>query len=175
MKQCSRETVNGKESGWRKAEKAAIPLYRDSVAHSEANARPSLYTAVRRSFSIFPRPEFSLHLHALLRRAECIAGQPVAEAHTRKMREWRLASFVMHRERTVSLFETERLVARKLSHQDVPVLTTMLSDPEVMKFSVRGVCDEEATRKFVDWCLKCYASHGIGPWALCEKASGHFI
>src|SRR5690606_7116986 len=97
MKQCSRETVNGKESGWRKAEKAAIPLYRDSVAHSEANARPSLYTAVRRSFSIFPRPEFSLHLHALLRRAECIAGQPVAEAHTRKMREWRLASFVIRK------------------------------------------------------------------------------
>ena len=34
------------------------------------------------------------------------------------------------------LFETERLIARKLSHQDVPVLTAMLSDPEVMKFSV---------------------------------------
>lgn len=75
----------------------------------------------------------------------------------------------------MSLFETERLVARKLSHQDVPVLTAMLSDPEVMKFSVRGVCDEEATRKFVDWCLECYASHGIGPWGLYEKKSGEFI
>ncbi|MDY6841846.1 MAG: GNAT family N-acetyltransferase [Pseudomonadota bacterium] len=75
----------------------------------------------------------------------------------------------------MQLFETERLIARRLSHQDVPVLTAMLSDPEVMKFSVRGVCDEEATRKFVDWCLGCYASHGIGPWALCEKESGNFI
>lgn len=73
------------------------------------------------------------------------------------------------------LFETERLIARKLSHQDVPVLTAMLSDPEVMKFSVRGICDEEATRKFVNWCLECYATHGIGPWALCEKESGNFI
>src|SRR5690606_19209829 len=82
---------------------------------------------------------------------------------------------VMHRERWVQLFETERLIARRLSHQDVPALTAMLSDPEVMKFSVRGVCDEEATRKFVDWCLECYASHGIGPWALCEKESGNFI
>jgi hypothetical protein len=44
---------------------------------------PSLYTAVRRSFSIFHCPEFSLHLHALLRRAVCIAGQPVAKSHTR--------------------------------------------------------------------------------------------
>ena len=81
----------------------------------------------------------------------------------------------MHGERSVPLFETERLIARKLSHQDVPVLTAMLSDPEVMKFSVRGVCDEEATRKFVDWCLECYAFHEIGPWALCEKKSGDFI
>jgi RimJ/RimL family protein N-acetyltransferase len=81
----------------------------------------------------------------------------------------------LHREKSVPLFETERLVVRKLSHQDIPVLTTMLSDPEVMKFSVRGVCDEEATRKFVDWCLECYASHGIGPWALYEKESGEFI
>jgi len=28
----------------------------------------------------------------------------------------------------VPLFETERLIARKLSHQDVPVLTAMLSE-----------------------------------------------
>lgn len=83
MTQCSSRTVNGKESGWRKAEKAAIPLYRDSGGHSVAMSDPSLYTAVRRSFSIFHRPEFSLHLHALLRRAVCIAGQPVAKSHTR--------------------------------------------------------------------------------------------
>ncbi len=83
MTQCSSGTVNGKESGWRKAEKAAIPLYRDSGGHSVAMSDPSLYTAVRRSFSIFHRPEFSLHLHALLRRAVCIAGQPVAKSHTR--------------------------------------------------------------------------------------------
>jgi len=75
----------------------------------------------------------------------------------------------------VPLFETERLIVRKLSHQDVPVLTTILSDPEVMRFSVRGVCDEAATLKFVDWCLDSYASHGIGPWALCVKESGDFI
>ena len=81
----------------------------------------------------------------------------------------------MHRGISVPLFETERLLARKLSHQDIPVLTAMLSDPKVMKFSVRGICDEEATRKFVDWCLECYASHGIGPWGLYEKKSGEFI
>lgn len=73
------------------------------------------------------------------------------------------------------LFETQRLVARQLSPQDLPVLTKILSDPDVMEYSVRGVCDEDATRKFIDWCLRCYSSHGIGPWALLEKASGDFM
>ena len=78
----------------------------------------------------------------------------------------------MHKEVSVQLFETERLVARRLSLQDLPALTEILSDPEVMKYSVRGVCDEEATGRFIDWCLECYSSHGVGPWALLEKASG---
>ncbi|WP_341503688.1 GNAT family N-acetyltransferase [Gallaecimonas sp. GXIMD4217] len=73
------------------------------------------------------------------------------------------------------LFETKRLIARQLSQQDLPALTDILSDPEVMNYSVRGVCDEEATRRFIDWCLECYASHGIGPWALSEKGSGELI
>lgn len=82
---------------------------------------------------------------------------------------------VMHKETSVQLFETERLVARQLSLHDVPALKEILSDPEVMKYSVRGVCDERATRNFIDWCIGCYASHGIGPWALLEKKSGCLI
>ncbi|MBW4936174.1 GNAT family N-acetyltransferase [Marinobacter sp. F4206] len=75
----------------------------------------------------------------------------------------------------MQLFETQRLIARQLSHQDVPVLTDILSDPDVMKYSVRGVCDEEAIRKFINWCIECYSSHGIGPWALSERGSGDLV
>ncbi|KGD66195.1 N-acetyltransferase GCN5 [Alcanivorax nanhaiticus] len=75
----------------------------------------------------------------------------------------------------MQLFETERLIVRPLSLQDVPALTAILSDPEVMKFSVRGVCDEQATRQFVQWCLDCYATHDVGPWALSEKTSGDLV
>ncbi|GGB93419.1 N-acetyltransferase [Marinobacterium zhoushanense] len=75
----------------------------------------------------------------------------------------------------MQLFETERLVATPLSLQDVAALTEILSDPEVMKYSIRGVCDAEATRLFIDWCLKCYESHGLGPWALREKGSSELI
>lgn len=71
--------------------------------------------------------------------------------------------------------ETERMLIRPLSLDDVPALAEMLSDPEVMKHSVRGVCDEAATRAFVEWCLVCYKSHGVGPWALVDKESSGFI
>lgn len=73
------------------------------------------------------------------------------------------------------LFETSRLIGRQLSRQDLPALTEILSDPDVMKHSVHGVCDENATRKFIDWCQECYSSHGVGPWALVEKSSGGLV
>jgi ribosomal-protein-alanine N-acetyltransferase len=75
----------------------------------------------------------------------------------------------------VHIFETKRLIARQLGYQDLPALTAILSDPEVMRYSVRGVCDEKATGEFIDWCMACYSSHGIGPWALLEKSSGDLI
>lgn len=75
----------------------------------------------------------------------------------------------------MQIYETERLCIRTLSLDDVPELTNILSDPEVMKYSIRGVCDETATRRFIEWCLECYASHRIGPWALVEKGSGKLV
>ena len=70
---------------------------------------------------------------------------------------------------------TARMLIRPLSLGDVPALTEILSDPEVMKHSVRDVCDEAATRRFVEWCLACYESHGVGPWALIEKETSTLI
>ena len=70
------------------------------------------------------------------------------------------------------LFETARLEVRPLSMQDLPALTALLSDPAVMEYSIRGVCDEAATRQFIAWCEACYAESGVGPWALEERATG---
>ncbi|WP_026972711.1 GNAT family N-acetyltransferase [Aliagarivorans marinus] len=75
----------------------------------------------------------------------------------------------------MQLFETKRLLVRPLSHKDLSALTAILSDPEVMKYSVRGVCDEAATKAFIDWCLTCYSSQGVGPWALVEKETGELV
>jgi len=73
------------------------------------------------------------------------------------------------------MLETERMFIRPLSINDLSPLTVILSDPEVMKHSVRGVCDETATRKFIEWCLSCYASHGVGPLALIDKMSTELV
>lgn len=81
----------------------------------------------------------------------------------------------IYREVMVKIFETERLVIRSLSLLDAPALTEILSDPEVMNHSVRGVCDEAATRKFIEWCLASYESHGVGPWALIDKKDSALI
>ncbi|MCM2129782.1 GNAT family N-acetyltransferase [Larsenimonas rhizosphaerae] len=71
--------------------------------------------------------------------------------------------------------ETPRLVIRPLVLEDVPALTNILSDPDVMTFSVRGVCDEAATRHFVEECLAGYIAHGFGPWALEDRRDGALV
>lgn len=75
----------------------------------------------------------------------------------------------------MQVFETQRLIGRLLSRQDLSALTAILSDPEVMKYSVRGVCDESATLSFIDWCTDSYATYGMGPWALVEKGSKELV
>ncbi|OBX37940.1 anhydro-N-acetylmuramic acid kinase [Halomonas elongata] len=72
-------------------------------------------------------------------------------------------------------FETERLIIRRLAKEDLADLTALLSDPEVMRFSVRGVCDRRATRRFLDWSQDCHALRGFGPMALIDRGSGVFV
>jgi|SRR5690606_14387625 len=75
----------------------------------------------------------------------------------------------------LALFKTDRLIVRHLSHRDLPSLTEILSDADVMRYSIGGVYDEARTLKFIDWCLACYESHGVGPWALVDKTSSNLI
>lgn len=75
----------------------------------------------------------------------------------------------------MKICETQRLLIRQFSIDDVPALSKILSDEEVMKYSIRGVCDEAATRDFIKWCLQCYDSYGLGPWALIDKNSDLLI
>lgn len=67
--------------------------------------------------------------------------------------------------------DTERLLIRKLTLDDVPALAAVLGDPAVMRYSTGGVRTEGQTRQYVEWCLDSYARHGFGQWGVVEKAS----
>ncbi len=71
---------------------------------------------------------------------------------------------------------TPRLVLRNLTPDDLPVLHALLSDPEVMRFSVAGPSPSlEATRVILEGCIASYAAHGFGKWAVAFRASGEVI
>ncbi len=92
------------------------------------------------------------------------------------MDNWfRLLTLLCAREDQMYLIETDRLLHRELSLDDLVPLTDILRDPAVMKYSVGGVYNEEKTRTFLEWCFECYKSHGIGPLALIEESSSQLI
>ncbi|MBB3103082.1 GNAT family N-acetyltransferase [Azomonas macrocytogenes] len=70
---------------------------------------------------------------------------------------------------------TTRMLLRPLSQDDLPQLASILGDPQVMHYSVRGPFDRLATRRFIDWCRYVYQTRGIGPWALIDKRSAALI
>ncbi|QEM81806.1 GNAT family N-acetyltransferase [Halomonas binhaiensis] len=71
--------------------------------------------------------------------------------------------------------ETPRLRIRLFSSDDVAPLARIIGDPEVMKYSLHGVYDENATRQFMAWCHNCQAAHGYSPWAVEDKVSGELM
>ena len=75
----------------------------------------------------------------------------------------------------MTICETSRLSIRELTTDDVPELASILGDPTVMRYSIRGVFSEEDTRQFVEWCINLYEKNGYGPWALVEKASTELV
>lgn len=74
--------------------------------------------------------------------------------------------------------ETERLVLREFTEDDVDHLVELDADPEVMRFITGGrpTPREEIERVILPRWLRYYAeTPGIGFWAAEEKASGQFI
>ncbi|MGQ7246359.1 GNAT family N-acetyltransferase [Halomonas sp. V046] len=66
---------------------------------------------------------------------------------------------------------TRRTRLRRLQRDDVPALCAILSDRRVMRYSLRGPCDEAATSAFVEECLAIYERFGYGPWAVVHPVS----
>lgn len=72
----------------------------------------------------------------------------------------------------MSTLRTERLLLREFQTTDVAALAVILRDPQVMRFSVRGVLSEQATGQFVENCIEHYACNGFGVMAVVNASSG---
>ena len=65
--------------------------------------------------------------------------------------------------------ETKRLQIRQFSMDDLDALTAVLSNPEVMRFSLGGTKTREEVAGFIHKTLEIYPHAGFGIWAVVHK------
>lgn len=72
-----------------------------------------------------------------------------------------------------AVLETDRLLLRHFTLEDVDDLLGIFSDPEAMRYYPATKSREE-TIEWIDWNLKSYREHGFGLWAAIRKDTTHF-
>lgn len=68
--------------------------------------------------------------------------------------------------------ETERLVLRRLSPEDVDELAPYFADPEVVRFLGANPRTREEVATSVEWFMRCFDLDGIGQFAVERKEDG---
>jgi [ribosomal protein S5]-alanine N-acetyltransferase len=71
--------------------------------------------------------------------------------------------------------ETPRLILREFDRSDLPVLTPILADPQVMKLSTMGIHSISQTEKAINNFIDSYKRFGFGFWAVILKESDLLI
>lgn len=71
--------------------------------------------------------------------------------------------------------ETERLVISKIQHSHLDDLAAVLSDPEVMKYSIAGTHSKAQIAKYIEHCQQQYENQGFGQWAIHLKEHNQFV
>jgi RimJ/RimL family protein N-acetyltransferase len=74
------------------------------------------------------------------------------------------------------ILETERLMLRRLTMNDLDDLFALYHSPEVRKYYSEGIPSYAETKQELAWMINhCYARYGFGMWATIHKATGKFI
>ena len=73
------------------------------------------------------------------------------------------------------ILETSRLKLRYLTIRDKEALVPILSDAEVMRYSLIGVHDRRQIRQFIEQRLLSYLEYGFGLYALVYKPNQELI
>ena len=72
------------------------------------------------------------------------------------------------------ILETQRLILREMTQEDLPALRRILQDDETM-VAYNGAFDEAETQAWLDRQLARYAQYGFGLWAVVLKQTGEMI
>jgi [ribosomal protein S5]-alanine N-acetyltransferase len=74
------------------------------------------------------------------------------------------------------MLETERLIIRKFTFDDLPKLIELRADEDVIRYlGGRRLQNPEAIEKRMGFYIDCYAKYGYGMCALVWKATGEMI
>ncbi len=74
------------------------------------------------------------------------------------------------------ILETERLILRRLTLDDLDALATLYRDPEVRKYFPEGTLTYEETKEELEWIIDVYyVQYGFGLWATIHRETGEFI
>jgi ribosomal-protein-alanine N-acetyltransferase len=74
------------------------------------------------------------------------------------------------------ILETERLILRLLTVDDLDALAALYADPEVRRYFPDGTRTREETREELDWIIEVYyGRYGYGLWATVLQETGAFI
>jgi ribosomal-protein-alanine N-acetyltransferase len=75
-----------------------------------------------------------------------------------------------------TILETERLILRKLTLDDLDALFALYRDPQIRKYFPEGTLTYAETREELEWIIDVYyGQYGFGLWATIYKATGAFI
>jgi RimJ/RimL family protein N-acetyltransferase len=74
------------------------------------------------------------------------------------------------------IFETKRLLLRRLVLDDLDQLFALYRDPEIRRYFPEGVLNYEDTKEELEWFLNGHPKHPeLGLWATIHKETGKFI
>jgi len=76
----------------------------------------------------------------------------------------------------MKILETDRLILRHLTIDDLDALFALYRDPEIRKYFPEGTLNYEETREELEWFLNGHPHHPqLGLWATILKETGQFI
>ena len=75
-----------------------------------------------------------------------------------------------------TIIETNRLILRELTLDDLDALFALYRDPDIRKYFPDGTRTVEETKEELEWILdEYYGQYGFGLWATIFKETGAFI